>query len=404
LKKKILFISSVNLSTNPRILKEIKLAHGLNYDIGFLGFYLGNWSDMLDKNLLREFSWLSPVYLDATRKNFTRWLRHSMQERLNRVIWKLRKDNLFLASTASTKRSFALIDYGRTIKPGSFDLIVGHTLAAFYPAFLMARKAGCPCAFDMEDYHPGEHIDADSKNEMRRRELIMQHVLPAGLYISASSPLISFYTQALCKLDEKKMIPVLNFFSSEEFKAPAVGKSKKIRLIWFSQFIGRGRGLEIILTEWKELAEDFELTLVGSVDQTFTEVFQDGIQILSPLPQVKLHELLGAYDAGLAFDLTSRDFNRDIALTNKILAYYQAGLYILATDTAAQRDFMQQYPGSGMLFLQNNRSSFLASLQYVRENIVAIRSGSGKRYQDASVNSWENESCKLKRAWEEGMK
>jgi hypothetical protein len=174
-------------------------------------------------------------------------------------------------------------------------------------------------------------------------------------------------------------------------------------LIWFSQFISRGRGLEILLSEWKELEKDFELTLIGSVDQTFREAFGNGIQIMNPLPQIKLHELIGKYDVGLALDLSSRDLNRDLALTNKILAYYQAGLYILATDTAAQKEFLQKHPASGMLFSQNDRGSFLTSLQRIRESITEIRSGSLKRYENASADSWENESRKLKTVWEASL-
>jgi glycosyltransferase involved in cell wall biosynthesis len=404
LKKRILFVSSVNLSTNPRILKEIKLAHALNYNVSFLGFNLGNWSDKLDNDLLKGIPWLNSVYLDATRKSFITWLMHSLQERLNRFVWRLRKDNLFLASTASTKRTFGLVNYGRAIRPGAFDLVIGHTLAAFYPSLIIAQNAGCYCAFDVEDYHPGEYTDADNRNEIRRRELIMKRILPHALYVSVSSPLIGLYTKELCKLDDEKVVPVLNFFSAEEFQAPALIKGKKIRLIWFSQLISRGRGLEMLLSAWKELSEDFELTLVGSIDPTFRDAFQSEIEIIKPLSQIKLHALLGEYDVGLALDLTSRDFNRDIALTNKILAYYQAGLYTLATDTAAQEAFIKQYPGCGLLFSQNDRNSFLVSLGKIRDHIVDIRQGAAERYRNASANNWEKESYKLKTLWTEAVK
>jgi hypothetical protein len=397
--KKLLFVTTINLSMNPRILKEIKLAYSQNYKISFLGFYLGNWSDEMDEEIQKKIDSPKYMYLDATRKKYFQWLRYSLLERLNRIIWKMDKNNLFLAATASTKRTFSLLDFGKSVNPGDFDLVIGHTFGALYTASVIAKRAGCPYAFDMEDYHPGEHIDRNKEDEIKRRELIMKQILPGADYVSSSSHLIGQLTKNLCGLDKKKIISVLNFFPAEEFKPPVISNSRKIKLVWFSQFISVGRGLEILLSEWSKIKDDFELTLIGSADQTFSDNFQDGIKIIRPLPQIELHEQLGGYDIGLALDLTGRDLNRDIALTNKILAYYQAGLYILATDTAAQNEFIDQHPGAGKLFSQNDNASFLTAMRDIRGNIGQIRSGSIRRYQEAAKHSWEIESIKLRETW-----
>ena len=192
--------------------------------------------------------------------------------------------------------------------------------------------------------------------------MIMKTVLPGAKYISASSPLIADFTENLCLTDGKKVIRVLNYFSGSEFKAPAVASSHKIKLIWFSQLISAGRGLEILLSEWSKIQENFELTLIGSSDLAFSRYIPDGIKIIQPVSQIELHEQLAQYDIGLALDLTNRDVNRDIALTNKILAYYQAGLYILATDTAAQKDFITHHPDSGRTFYNRTIRSLCCAL------------------------------------------
>jgi glycosyltransferase involved in cell wall biosynthesis len=390
----------MNLSANPRILKEIRLADSLQYDIHFLGFHLGNWSDELDKDIRKKIPTLRCTYMDATRKNYFKWLRQSLAERLNRIIWKVSKNNLFLATTASTKRTFSLLNFIKDIKKGDFALVVGHTLGAFYPAALAAKKAGCPYACDIEDYHPGELIEQGGANEFARREFVMKEVLPGARYISASSDLIAQHTKKLCRLNDDKIIPVLNYFSVTEFRTPVIVSGKKIKLIWFSQYISAGRGLETILSNWDQLAADFDLTLIGNTDPKFLEQIPKGIQIEDPLPQTELHAKLRDYDVGLALDLSTRDLNRDLALTNKILAYYQAGLYILATNTAAQRDFILQHPGIGEIFLQNDPASFLSVARNIQNQIESIRLESLARYQKAGTNSWERESDKLKRNWE----
>jgi len=43
--KKILFLTSTNLASNPRLLKELRLAVTHGYDCTVMQFQLGNWSD-----------------------------------------------------------------------------------------------------------------------------------------------------------------------------------------------------------------------------------------------------------------------------------------------------------------------------------------------------------------------
>jgi Glycosyl transferases group 1 len=399
--KRILFITTVNLSTNPRILKEIRLALSMNYAVSFLGFHLGNWSDDRDIEIQKKVPPLEYHYMDASRKRWFRWLKHSLTERLNRIIWKLDENNLFLAATASTKRSISLLEFGKKVNRGDFDLVIGHTLGTLYPASIIAKRAACPYAFDMEDYHPGEHIDGNKEDEIRRRKQIMKRLLPGAAYVSASSPIIGQLTKELCGIEEQRIFPILNFFYATEFLSPVVQNNQKIKLIWFSQFIGPGRGLDIILSEWEKLKEHFELTLIGISENGFEGIFRNDIKILPHLPQPELHILLSKYDIGLALEISNRDLNKDSAISNKMLAYYQAGLFILATDTAAQKDFIEQHADSGRLFSQNDAASFLRAMGNIRENIELIRSGSLKRFQDAAKHSWEIESIKLKETWDQ---
>lgn len=376
--KRILFISTLNLSMNPRILKEIKLAHSLNYDISFLGFNLGNWSDKLDEEIRKGMIYPKYRYLDASRSHYFQWLKHSFLERINGFIWKLNKGSVYLAATASSKRTFSLLEDGKKVRPGDFDLVIGHTLGSFYPATKIAHQAQCGYAFDVEDFHPGEYMGKDKENETKRRELIMKRTFGNAKYISVSSPLIGKVTGKLCDLDNAKIIPVLNYFDANEFVPPIVIEGNKIKMVWFSQFISSGRGLEIILSEWGDLKEYCELTFIGNPGNDLNGSMQPGINIIPPMSQSELHVQLSRYDIGLALDLTDRDINRDIALTNKILAYYQAGLYILGTDTAAQTDFINQHPGSGILFSQTEGGAFKKAMAEIRNRIGEIRTNALK--------------------------
>ncbi len=55
------------------------------------------------------------------------------------------------------------------------------------------------------------------------------------------------------------------------------------------------------------------------------------------------------FDIGLAIEDPTADENRNICLTNKIWSYFQAGLYIVATNTLAQQQFMQLFEQHGCI-------------------------------------------------------
>lgn len=398
--KRVLFVSSVNLSTNPRILKEIKLALSLGFKPTFVGFNLGNWSDEKDKGILESLPGLNYIYLDATRKYFLRWLLDSFLQRFFVKLWPYFQHNLYVSSGAHNKRTFALLRLFKKIRKEKYDFVIAHTLSALYPAMIIAGDMSCPFAFDIEDYHPGEFCEIDAANELKRRELLMKDLLQKCAYVTAASNLIATQTETLIGKKLAVIHPVLNFFSKNEFSQPEpiVEGSYKIRLCWFSQCIAFGRGLELILKHWGHLKKDFDLTLIGQPDPAFSKEIPTDIQVQDPLSQVELHNYLKKFDIGLALDLGSTDGNRDIALTNKILAYYQAGLYIVATDTSAQQNFLNNHPGHGEAIKQDGTDIPQVFLE-IKENIEEIRKSAINRYRSASYQSWEKESGILKDLW-----
>jgi hypothetical protein len=96
-------------------------------------------------------------------------------------------------------------------------------------------------------------------------------------------------------------------------------------------------------------------------------------------------------DIGLALESKTADFNRDICLTNKILAYAQAGLYIFATDTFGQRDFLNalNYKAGQIIAsdLSTTFSNFDPSLLDFENKM--------ERWEHAISFSWEKEQQKL---------
>ncbi|MEJ7820764.1 MAG: hypothetical protein WKF85_00505 [Chitinophagaceae bacterium] len=397
---KVLFISSVNLTSNPRILKEIQLASDLNYEVTFLGFNLGNWSDEIDKKTVKELPTVTFIYLNATRKNYFTWLFYSLVNIASRFLYRYNKQSLFLAAAGHSKRTLQILNKLKQLKVKSYEMIVAHNLATLYSAYVFSQQTKCRFAFDVEDYHPGEKVfGLNAEMEKKRRELLLQKILPKAVYVSSASPLISKSIDSL--VDGVRAETVLNLFSISEFTEPVIKTSDKLKLVWFSQNINAGRGLELVLSIWDSLKEYFELTLIGKIDNQFYEMWikkHKEIIIQPPLPQKTLHNYLSRFDIGLAIDVDSDDYNRQLAITNKIVAYFQAGLYIIATNTPAQTNFVEAHELHGLISEQNELA-MLYTLKQVNSLKDNIRSNNKTRFKNASGFSWEKESGSIKNIW-----
>ncbi|QCR22166.1 glycosyltransferase family 4 protein [Pontibacter sp. SGAir0037] len=399
--KRLLFLTSNNLATNPRLVKELRLAEN-QFECTVFSFDFSNWSDPLDEKLRSSLANVVFNRLSASKKPLFTWLLSSVIEKAAKILYPLSRRSMLLNAFGHSKRSFLLWVVLKWHKP-TYDLVIAHNLASLYPAYIFAKKNKIPFAFDVEDYHPGEKIVDDFENERSRRIFLMKQLLPAAAYISYASPLIGEETLKLIKnLNRSSSILVNNSFSTKEFAPPVDKYSSKLHFVWFSQHIAAGRGLEHIIPALYKFKDSVQITLIGKLNSTFfksyLQTYSDILDIQEPKPQSELHKQLGAYDVGLAFESGAADFNRDICLTNKMFAYVQAGLFVIATNTKGQTLFLKQNPWCGMLTgvtsteLNKALKELIAQKQEIRKNARS-------RFENGKTLAWENEEEKLLNLW-----
>jgi glycosyltransferase involved in cell wall biosynthesis len=393
----ILFITSSNIASNPRLTKELRIAVDNCLKCTVIQFNQGNWSDEVTRDLEDEFGDVQFIVLSSLRKPLFPWLISSVMQKVFRMLPVYCLSD-YMMSVAIEKRSMLLIYELRRIKK-SFSWVIAHTPAAFYPALLYTRQHNCRLGIDVEDYHPGELHNKHSRNHLKR---LMKLVLPQAAYISYSSPLIKSEVNKDIDLTFSDQICVLNSFFSREFDCITESKQGPLRLIWFSQFIDKDRGLELLLDVIDHI-NDLELHLIGSMNQLFYLKYlrnKDRVYIHESIAQENLHKMLIHFDIGLALE-PGRDLNNELAVSNKILAYAQAGLFILASKTQGQTSFLTE---SGLEYIQYDRNidSLKASLNYLVMTKDAIRSGRPERikkaykfdfdkYTDQLLSRWVNE-------------
>lgn len=378
-------------------------------------FRLGNWSDAKSDEIVRELQErgeLTIFYCNATRASWFPWLLWGIAEKVARLVYSTFRGSVFISALTSSRRSFQILKSGRTHKkPG---LICAHNLGALYPAWRLSKKWKVPFVFDVEDYHPGEYIRFDAVNEQKRREFLMKKLLPQAAALTSASPLIGDYTMKLIGGHPNHHV-ILNSFPRKEFSEPSTKRfnysTDQLKLVWFSQKISFGRGLEqffesiqLILGNDSLDPLSLSLTLIGDLDPVFeaqiisplaSGPFGKYLQILPPMTQTELHRSLVSYDVGLALEFDDSDLNRQLCLTNKILAYAQAGLYILATDTPAQKQFIQKNECCGLLCGQTPEALNDGIVKLMGQ-VKQIHSLRLKRFEKANVLAWERESSKFK--------
>jgi glycosyltransferase involved in cell wall biosynthesis len=123
-----------------------------------------------------------------------------------------------------------------------------------------------------------------------------------------------------------------------------------LRLFWFSQTIGKNRGLEILIEALKKINDpSIELTLAGRCNEDMlmyihehSDNIKQRVHLAGIIAPENLPAFAAAFDVGLALE-TGFSTNNDIALSNKIFTYLLAGNAVILSKTYMQQAFNEQY-------------------------------------------------------------
>ena len=400
----ILFVTSTNLSTNPRCFKEIQLAVQNGFRASLLAFSLPGWSKKFESGYIAELGLEDFTYLSAERRPFFPWLISSLLEKASKIIYKIGIRPASVVAIALSKRAWLMNRFLKKYQ-GKPDLVIAHNPPAFYPVAQFAKRTGVKYAIDVEDYHPGEGTDRDIHQYMI---LMMKKSFPHASYISFAAPLIQKKLIALLRdyvPNVNYLLTVNNIFPSKNFSLSGkatVKNDMRIQFVWFSQNIDADRGLESLLQVMDHFEQTIELTLIGNPVPEFVDNWiqnRSYVHIIPPLRASELYASLSSYDIGLALE-TSTEENRKYCLANKIWAYFQSGLFILATNTLAQEQFLKEYKNHGFV-CENKEESYSKAIGWIMDHIIQIRNERTKRFEEARSIGWENERRKLESKWRE---
>lgn len=388
--RKILFITTSSLASNPRLCKELSTL-SKHYECHVISYYHADWSYELTKKIESSFPKVKFYTLDYRYKNFKQILFkliHLFAIQLNFFF----PNNLFIQALALNNKSFKLKFLTKKLSAkNNYDRIIAHNIGTFYPAYICLKKYAVDLQIDIEDYHPGEKTYFNHSREINNRMAIMQKVFNHALSVTYASKGIYLKCKESFKIPPSQTHEViLNSFFSSDFEYISLPSSKSINCVWYSQHISHGRGLEYIFEAAQKL-DNITFHLIGNKNESYLSHFNIPKNIIfhAPMEQKELHQFLCTMDIGLALEDIKSDENRNICLTNKIISYAQAGLYIFATKTFGQNDFLNTLTYNAGEIISKD---LLYSLSNFNHSILDEKS---KRKEKAKSFSWEHESEKL---------
>ncbi len=173
-------------------------------------------------------------------------------------------------------------------------------------------------------------------------------------------------------------------------------------LHWFSQTIGPGRGLETLFAALPDVQASIQVHLRGNCPPAYRtwlmnqvpESWHDRLLIHAPVANQELPTRIAEHDIGLALE-TTKIPSRNLTITNKLFQYLEAGLAVIATDTAGQREVMQACPLAGQLIASDDPKALATAINHWVEKPRQLAIAKQAAIQASAALTWETQADRL---------
>lgn len=384
---KICIISHTHLCRNPRVLKEALTLAQTGYNVQVLNSVHDTNLLEEDKSLIKNHQIELHHVSDLSVKNTS-----SFFDRL------IKKTADFLVRYLGVETQYALgyapDRYFKKATELNADLYICHQELPIYIGLKLSEN-GFKVAFDLEDWH-SEDLNAIARKSkaiglLKKAE---KFALTKGVYCTTTSNALA---KKLSEAYGSKIPAVI--YNVFDIALPAFDQCRNgiLKLVWFSQYIGEGRGIEEFIDILHQVETPLELHLIGDIRYPFKALLikqmpkQHQIVFHNIMQSQQLDIALQKFDIGLAIEL-HKPASRAYTITNKFFQYIQNGLPVIATDTIGQKEvFEVNQPGILINFHNSNHKNlkiFLNSEQKLTEaKEMALNT--------AKMYNWKIESLKL---------
>ena len=335
-------VTSGHLSTCPRMLKSADALAADGYDVRVIATRHQPWATETDSDVAARRSWTAETIDYRRGAGGATYSRSGARYRAARAT--AAAFGPARVPLAVACRAFGRVhsEFVRAIAADPGDLIYGGTTGALAAIAEAAGRTRTPYGVDLEDFHSGETSGADAPLVDALATRIERAVLPGAAFVTTGSEAIAAAYKARDGVDAA----VIHNTFPLPMQPPDLSRvdPDRLRVYWFSQTIGPGRGLEDAIVALGRSGATAHLALRGLPQSGYLEALtalaaaqapRVEVVHLAPAPPDAMIECARGYDVGLALEqMTPR--NRQLCLTNKAFTYVLAGMAIAITDTPGQ--------------------------------------------------------------------
>jgi hypothetical protein len=339
MKPRVCVVTAGHLSTCPRMLKAADALHAAGYQVRVVSTRHVSWAWQADLCVRKRRQWAWQVVdydrASARGKQLTSGVRFRGAQAAARA-----------AGPGRVPLAVGIRGYSRmhdelvsAIASEPADFVYGGTTGALAAVAAGAHRLGARFGLDLEDFHSAEQTDEGSALAHALAERIESDVLPKAAFLTAGSPLIADAYAAKYRV---RPAPIHNTFTINFATAPH--RRGPLRLYWFSQTLGPGRGLEDVIAAVGRCGISAEFHLRARPIPPYAAALTTFQARVAPSLKVVFHgpespdrmiELAQDYDLGVSTE-DGAVLNHRLCLGNKIFTYLAAGTPVLLTATPAQ--------------------------------------------------------------------
>lgn len=410
---RILILSGYQLVDNPRVVKEADALTEAGHQVTVIHALTDLTMVPRTNQILAEARWSHHPLVDISRDSiFHRinwlWVRIRVRFWKGVLSWINWENPNQLGYFVPELLSFA--------RKNPADLIIVHLESALWAGYCLLRE-GWQVAADFEDWYSEDGLPEDRANRpqtlMKRCESLL---LQKGVYVTTTSEVLSqALTQAYgasCKpivihnsfpLAEADLSRSLGYEDRRDTKIPSI--------VWCSQRIGPGRGLEILCDAVIHLDHPMEIHLRGQPRPNFEETLRQRLpeewqKRLFFHPQVHAKELplrLMGHDIGFCGEL-DQSANKNLTISNKMFDYLRCGLAIVASDTVGQKEIAEKVPKAIFTFAKDDPKDLARVLNSLLANSERLcLAGTAARVASEDHYHWENTAQDLQKLVAEAL-
>lgn len=333
-------VTAGHVSTTPRMLKAADALDAAGYSVRVVSANHTRWAEAADRCVMasRRWRWTKVDYSRETAgvARIATGARFKAAHAVSTTFGAERVPS----SVASRAYSRAHDEIVEAIVSAPADFVYGGTTGALAATAEAAASLKVPYAIDLEDFHSGELAGSNVDHVHALAERVERAAISGARFVTAGSPLIA---AAYAAKYSAHPITIHNTFSLTP-TCDAHQADGPLRLYWFSQTIGAGRGLEDVIAAIGRAAMPAELHLRGrwaeGYERCLRAMQREAAPALvlvhhHPAPPDDMVRLSQAYDAGLSCEEPVVE-NHRLCLGNKIFTYLAAGTPVVMSRTPAQ--------------------------------------------------------------------